>query len=451
MNNITETPSDSPSFLESHKEQIRKALPWAAGAGAGALGGTLAYRYLRSPTFSASPALRKLQQASGGQVARTLHISQPKSAFGDAVLRFLYDVDKLYYLEDPATRTVEQAAKIKELYKKPFQGAVYHLDPRDVEFVRGTVDLGSVKDKSAYKRFLRAEANKWDEYKLFNKYAPGAMPETQNLKDVLQGMGVHKVPTSAEERSVLLKKLTTHLRTHHKGSGYFLKDVGGVQSAGVFPTEKHDLAHLYNRYMKSELPSQVKGLGNLTDSEWEKQWYGMLDKPHFEGRILESLFEDPSRVIVQRKVPIRKPTDFIGKHLMDPEMRIHVAGGRAIPELSHFRNSVILGAPRRKMVREATQYVQSIIDKLPRKYQHASFGMDILPTKGPQPFQVIESNPGGMSGFLHPHTYPVASLQLPKQITGRWGKSVSGTLATGVAGATGLGTEIVTDNTIDTV
>jgi hypothetical protein len=376
--------------------------------------------------------LRKVQKASGGRFARTIGDAPKKTRVGRWLQKKMYDVDELHSLPPGIS-----APKTP----KKFEGAVHHFTPDDAAWVKGTVNPSATKAD----RLLDARIgeNKWREYQMFNRAAPGSMPETANVGDILRSMGVRKMPKSQKKQLEVLERLQTKLRKKHP-EGFVMKELGGAQSGGMFPQETHELGDLLTKYRASGLAKKTKAMetGNLSASEWDKAFKELKATEGYSGRVLEGLMKDSRGAIVQKKIDIEKPRGLRrlpGWLLGQPaskEVRVHVLGGRAVPNLAAPRFDPTMAVFERRKMREAAEYAQGIVNKLPKHQREASFGMDIAPIKGGG-FKLIESNPAGYSGLLHPEKNPLMPFKLRKALTGQWSPTVAGAGAT--AGAVGTG------------
>jgi hypothetical protein len=311
---------------------------------------------------------------------------------------------------------------------------VYATDPEDINFVRGTATAGSLSGRSAAKLRALAE-NKWKEYKYIEQHAPGALPKTENLQAVLKSLKINKLPKASGKRLEMLQALETELKKRYR-NGFILKPTDGSQSAGIFPSEKHNFQELYTEYKNQGLDKKLRGL-NKSDN-WDRDWARLRSRPGFAGRVLDEVMRNPSRVIVQHKLPLEnvslpgKIMSTLTNRPMTKELRVHVVNGRVVPDLVSSRYfHPLRGITDRKMFDEAGHYAQNIVDRLP-KHQRGNFAMDVAPLQGGG-FTLIESNPGGASGMLHPENSPLNAWRLRKAMTGSYGPAAAATGA--LAGA----------------
>lgn len=403
----------------------------AAGLGAAGVAAPLLYNAIRRPTYSTHAGLRAIQKASKGRFARTIH-DKPKSRAGQWLQKKLYDADELKHISEKQP-------------KKPmkFEGAVHHFDPEwGPKYLKGTVNPGTSPASQGLSN--RIAEDKWREYLFFEKHAPGSMARTQSMQQVMRQMGVKRVPKDPKKQRQLMDELQGRLGKSYgteagkeAPGGYLLKEIGGAQSAGVFPQEKHNFGSLLSKSKQKKIQSKLDKLDKqldkdeITSAQWEKAFKELRGQEGFAGRVLEQTIKNPRNVVVQQKVPIAETTGLrrlVSKALGQPaskEIRVHVIGGKAVPELATARFDPTMGLFERKLPREASEYAQSIVDKLPKNVRQTEFGMDIAPLQGGG-FKLIEANPGGQSGLLHPEKGPLAPFRLRKAMTGQWSPTVAG-------------------------
>lgn len=389
----------------------------AAGLAAAGLGGGLIYRSMRTPIKGALSPNARFARVMQGDASGKL---------GKWLNKQLYGVDKIFY----NGRWQQRGGPKKPLN---FKGHVFHEDPADARFVRGTVESSSVP-KKVLRDFIAMGEDKWKEYKFLSKHVPHTTPVAQSLHDVFNQLGITKIPKDVAGRQAILQKIQAHVKKVH--GKYYFKDTAGLQSMGKFPTESHNLSSLYGKYKQSDVPKRIKHIEGLPvgSPEWEKKWYDIREEEAFPGHVLDKMFKNSKKVIVQRAIPVRKTLPFG----LNPEMRIHVVGGKVDPSLGTYRYNPISRHLSPRHINEASKWVQKeVIDKLPAEYRNTSYAMDVLPSHGPQPFQLVETNPGGMSGFLHPSVDPISTHRLRRLITGQYSRGAAGTMA--AAGALGAG------------
>lgn len=418
-----------PGFIRRHIAPI-------VGAGTAAVAAPLTYALLRRRQLSSNPALRQIQEASNGRLLRTVAEKEPTTWLGRAFNRLKYDSDVKYL---PAGADVPRRAE-------KYPGAVYHVDTGDKRWVTGTTNptLGTEAAERA-----RLD-NKWNEYRVFSRHAPGSMPDSQRVTDVMRRMGYDSVPKGKKAREKFLSELQAHLKGVYP-EGFLLKGVEGVQSGGKLPTNEHDLVDLVNQYRTNGVGAKIKELdrqyasGEMSPAAQMRAQRSLRETPGFAGQTVHGLLSDPSSVMVQRKVPIKQP-GIIGRALASlrgqpasSEVRVHVIGGQVVPELSSARFDPTMELLDRDSIHGASEFAKGIMSKLPAKYQTSSFAMDVAPLQGGG-FKLIESNPGANSGMLDPSNNPLNAFKLRKAMTGQWSPTVAGAgAAVAGIGSAGVG------------
>ncbi len=436
-----------PTEFEESQPAKPSNLAKYVGLGAAGISAPLIYKYLRTVRLSSDPVLKGIQKASGGRYSRTLHTAAPESTFGKLKDKLLFDADELHYLGAKGKDYLKDAP----VRPKKFNGATFLNDPGDTAYVKGKANVGGATPDQ--RRLLDSmENDKWKEYKYFNEHAPNALPPTDNLGELLKAQ---KAPRDMKARQEYLKQVQTLLKSKYP-DGYILKPTGGVQSAGVLPTDKHDFAELYKQYRSQRLSKRISQLDSLNGDAWEHSWKNLRSEPGFEGRVLHQMMRDPSKVIVQKRMPLETKgpigtfiSNMVGAN-PSKELRVHVVNGRAVPELTtsrYFHPEMALF--ERQKLKDATNFAQSISDRLPKEHQGFNFAMDVAPLQNGG-FTMIESNPGGASGLLHPGSTVANPWKLRKVLTGQYGQTAStvgaGLGATAIGGAAALGTKAIEAN-----
>lgn len=439
--------------------QERSYLPAAAGIGAGLLAAGGLYHHMRTPTPTNNPALQKIRDRAGDKFTRVLETKTPETAAGRLFERIhLGGGDAPHYLGDlPPEELLTPPKSIKRL-----PGAVHYNDATRADYVQGDVPAGMMlSDYNLSNELLR---NKWKEYNYINKHAPGTLAPTENLKDIINELKLTP-PGNDREAAAHLTALQNALRTRY-GDGYVMKEVSGVQSSGMFPSERDNFNDLLANYRNSGAEKEfqegmkdvVKGTypGAEGPGDSLPLYRKLKQSPHYHGRVLELALKDPESVIVQQRVPIAKSNSRVRKALsgltkddMSNEMRVHVENGKVVPNLTFPRFSPLGYAFDHEHLAGASDHVQSIIDKLPADTKRMSFAMDVVPLEGGG-YQVIETNPTGNSGLLHGKTsIPGSGIHLRKHYLGNYAKPVAGMAAgaagLGVGGATALGANYLQD------
>jgi len=410
--------------------------PALAGLGLGALAGGGLYKYMRDVKPTSSTFLNEVRDKAKDRFVRQVEEKTPDSWLGRMKDKIRHaGGDDVYYAGEHDRVLPDKAKKVK--------GAVRYIQGDREHMVKGDIGLGATL---ADEKRQNALQDKWHEYKTLEKHAPGAMSRTENLADIAKQLNLAK-PTNDIETAQYFKTLQDEIHKRF-GKGFVMKETRGVQSAGMFPSETHDLHDLLSKYRESGGAAQAAA----AEKELELGGFGgddmvmmrkLRENPHYAGRVLEQALKNPKRVIVQERLPLAKTDSLVRKGLsgltgdtLSNEMRVHVEGGRVMHDATTPRYSTLGAAFDRNHVHGANTFAQSVVDKLPEEYKNMSFGMDISPLEGGG-YRLIESNPTGNSGFLAPKGgSPLAGIQLRKHYLGNYSKPVAGAAAVGV----GLGT-----------
>lgn len=376
----------------------------ALSAAAGGLGlGALGYGLLRRRTLAADPRLRAIQEASGGRFTRVLKGSEPDSALGRWWKRTLWAGGG-----DVVYKKNLDAARKGGVVKIP--GAVRHYRRDGIDFVRGDVNLSAnPATRALYKRLSN---DKWEEYKLFSKLAPGSMGRSEHLPVVLRRLGYDKVPADPAGRQKMFAALQEDLRARY-GKGFFLKDVLSADTGGHFPTDKDDFLKMLRR------------------------------KDPESRRVFDKIVADPRSAMVQERLPIeqaswlgRLKSRLLGERAATKELRVHVVNGAVLPGMTVPRFDPMMRLTGRHHMRGADAFAAKLMRRLPAKYRDGSFAMDIAPIQGGG-YRLIESNPSGVSGFFNPKWNPLGGFAMHKAFTGQHSRPVAaaGAAALGAVGA----------------
>lgn len=426
----------------SDEQGMSKYYPLMAGLAAAGVSGPLIYRAMRKIAPSGDVALDALRAKARDVYTRAIPTKAPSSYL--AKLR-----DKLLYTggDDVAYTDYDAPAATKKV-----KGMVRYSEPSDAAHVQGDVATGAAPDTADVLK--RIQDNKWHEYEFFNKHAPEAFGKSENIKDVLAGLGHTAIPADPAAQSAMLDQLQNTLRTRY-GQGFLLKETGGLQSGGIFPNDKTHFNSMVEGYRKAGIePKFNEGLKNLHANyggDIGKLISEFRDDPHYEGRVLEQLLRSPENVMVQERLPLLEPKGLLRKTIPEKlgltpnyEARVHVENGKVVPALTSARYDPLMELANRDLLRGSDTFAQGIVDKLPPEHRNMSFAMDVHPLKDGT-FKLMESNPGGQSGFLYPDVEPLSGPRLRKAHMGNYAKPISAiTAAGGALAAGGLGAGIGT-------
>lgn len=399
----------------------RNAVP-IAGLTTAAVAAPLIYRHLRKQRLSNDPAMRAIQEASGGRFGRVIEGRQEASSAPRRWLdRLIYSGGGDVHYQDNLIEAARKSGKVPQV-----DGALLHNTPGK-QFAQGSTNLIANRESDVVSSIFD-NGNKWQEYQIFDQIAPGAMGKTENVADILSEMGYNLGARNPRERAQqveafrremannggrrreVLERLQGKLKDRF-GSGFLLKDIDAAATGGKFPSEAHNFTDLVNE-----------------------------DSP--AAKTLINAIKDPRSVIAQEKLPLAQGS-WLDRQFAKirglpstQEVRVHVMNGAVAPDLTVPRFSPTMWLTGRKKMRGADQYVRDLLAQMPEEIRNGTYAMDIAPIQGGG-FKLIESNPGYRSGFLSPGNHPLIGPLLHKQFTGRHSQTVSG-LGAG-AGALGAG------------
>lgn len=408
-----EEKAEQPSFLRRHAGPL-------AGLAATAVAAPLLYRHLRQRRLSADPALRALQEQSGGKFTRVI---EGRAADKGRAGKFF---DRLVY---GGGGNVQYAGDLREAARKGVPnvaGAVMHNMPGE-QYLNGDVNLIANR-ASDHVLDIFENGNKLREYQLFNHFAPESMARSESVADVLGSVGHdlrdrrqveafrRTMSDNSARRNDMFEGLEGKLREQYP-KGFLLKDVDASATGGKFPSDAHNLRDL------------AAGDGPA-------------------AKTMVNAVKDPRSVMVQEKLPLEQGT-WLDRQFAKvrglpstKEVRVHVMNGAVVPDLSVARFSPTMHALDRDKIEGANEYARGLMGKLPEGLREGTFAMDVAPLVGGG-YKLIESNPGYRSGFLSAGNNPLIGPQSHKAFTGQHSKLVSGIGAgLGAAGA-GLGARSV--------
>lgn len=403
-------------------------VPAALGIG----GAGLLYGLLRKQRFAADPILRAIQRASGGKLT-ALDYSTKDPAFREAlkkhphswmpdwlrkmVIKMTRGVDdvKLHRLktEDLPQRTDElqrlmRGKKLKPATPQEVEGAVINQgEPLLHRQYRGDVNpTGNIEDQ------FRIGWDKHLESEFLQKHMPGAGPESYGLISDYLTRAVGKKSTEAQ-----VQALQRALQKKRPG-GYIIKPRTAAGTGEI-----------------------IQGTDDLTQ---------LLRDPSRRGEWTRDMLQNPQHYVVQERIPIatERRLPFVGrkhhpgKAELPVEYRVHVVGGRIVPEAISRRYGTVGGLNPLKTRREKQELIRQLqpqLEQLPEKARSGMLmGMDVARTQGGK-YRVIESNPmGGQSGFLQPditHAPTLSPHKVYKAVTGRESKPLAAAKALAGGGA----------------
>jgi hypothetical protein len=310
-------------------------------------------------------------------------------------------VNYRYYFADPENLNLPAWSRNQKAYEEDALGYInptqygkkaLYIDGESIVLHRTPFHDKTVLGKfnpNLTNRFVRQVLeNKYAEFKFFNDYAPGSIPNTELLSDHFQA-------------GMTFESFEASLRTRFP-NGYIIKGVWDLGSEKSILTDSLKIAKTIKAYKNSDFDEYAANLRadqSLVDSAPDYLIDRYKDHPNYLGWKLTQLLNHPEQSIVQEKVNI------------DRELRIEIIGGKVIggeSTIDRYQYLAMLTKKGRENYRpishevviEAEKYAQNIIDQLPNEFKATPFSVDVALLKDGQ-FALIESNPGGNSNFLY--------------------------------------------------
>jgi len=463
---------EGPQTDEAALPPPEKKKSWLPAIGAGALAGLGAYKLLRTPSFSANPMLRKIQQRASD---KGFHRIVPVMEHGTPVDPEAGILGKLHHAVQPKLDERGRLNAINRLKfwaqeggeaipmgvnsatgdehllngRKPIktEGVVFGrplLSPTSRKFIRGGVDIeGSAKSQRALTDL--GLKGKGSEANLLRRYAPDSTPES--VTELSKFMQPGKRGETPAQRIARVRSIQKSMRKEFKGTGmeeFLLKPTVGFNSGGKFPMGEEDWGRHLARYDKAMRDPAFKAkFDKATGSDFADM---VWDKKILQGHTLHHMLKDPSSAMAQQKI-----------HNRLGEWRANVTRGEAPLSMMTPRGATDspVGAMKELLTegvdpREIKKFVESNIKRLPRHYREGTWGADVMPYRTPEgtiKYKFVELNPsetagyhgsnGGGSGFLDASNIPWAGHAHYRTATGRHTTPVA--LAGGLAAAGAAG------------
>lgn len=312
-----------------------------------------------------------------------------------------------------ATSFVYGAEVILPGERKDIAGAIWK--EKGTEATTGKLTLGCV-DKTAYDMFN----NKWTEYSIVNKVAPGAMAETHLAKTLIADLGL-ELPKTPAEAPAFMERLQTKLNEKFP-QGFFIKGVGDYNTGGNLITNKANFVDMLNGYHTEFKPYVAEMAKKFPDADLQPKING---HQYMSGRTLQALIDNPEAVIIQEKLPLSKFTKKklpINKQPFN-EFRVHTVKGKVVPNASAHRWSDLATYTQKKNRMAAEAWLQTVMDKMPKEITDATALSPDVAMLEDGSFKILEMNAGGDSGFLHPVSgglpMPRMAHNLAEMVSGR--------------------------------
>ncbi len=243
--------------------------------------------------------------------------------------------------------------------------------------------------------------NKIFEMKLFQYFAPGAMPEGVSLTE-LMGNG----PTT---ETIDIKKLGQLLGDRFK-DGWVMKGAWDLSTEKAILTERDwDTERILNADLRNFEAHRSKTETEMSGADPEAIINAVKKHKDYKTWKIRQLLAQPNHLFFQKRLAIKR------------EFRVEVQGAKVLGQGSTIDRYGYQTNPRQAKptkpqkkineaeVKAAEKFVQSIIDKLPDALRFLPYGFDIALLEDGS-LQVIESNPGGNCSFLEENDDSVDAL-----------------------------------------
>jgi len=255
----------------------------------------------------------------------------------------------------------------------PGESIVYHRRHIHKKTIQGLYNPGLENEL-----IQQVMENKIFEAKLLNQYAPGVMPRTLSLPEVLADR-----PLRIENLKILLDSRFPE--------GWVMKGAWDLGSELTIITDSVDIgteAGKADLTFERKLRAIQKKFAGLDPETLDAE---LKELPGYLGWKIKKLLLNPSLVMIQSRLKIKK------------EFRVEVQGGQILGNGSTVERYAYLNdknlEPSSGEVRMAEEFVRSVLRKLPSPLQAMPFGFDVALLDDGS-WAVIETNAGGNSSFL---------------------------------------------------
>lgn len=271
---------------------------------------------------------------------------------------------------------------------------------------------------------LRDLSDKWDEYRFLAAVAPSiAEPESHLASEFTTGAPDPEVESEIQSSvDSEMKKLSpgdpdmaarflvlerVRRLAHARMGRSILKMRDGFHSEGRLPRTDDDWMGLYARYCrvsKDRVDAALQEARQAVSGSIEDD---LVHLPFIEGRTLDRLLADPTRVIIQKMISISK------------EVRIHVVEGTVLEGASLLR----FHRPGSYLTPDEIERVESAVrDRflrlLPPAHAKFSFTGDVAIEAGSGRITMIDLNPGYTSGYYFAEADLITTHLLARHFTG---------------------------------
>ncbi len=267
----------------------------------------------------------------------------------------------------------------------PGESVVFHRRPHHRFSIMGKYNPAIINHSIA-----QSLEHKYLEYRFWDKYVPGSMPETYLLNDILNSI------YSTEE---IIKKINLQFP-----NGWVMKGVFDLATEKHLITNELDVLSEIANYKNSDFDEMYAKLKReMAGSDIEEIIDLIKSHPNYYGWKLTNFFNKPKEVILQQKVEIAR------------EFRVEVIAGFVLGkgttldryaylqsekgEMALKRGSFNISLSQDETLTRVENFAQEIIDRLPSNLKTTPFALDVAVLRDGS-LTLIESNPGGNSGFL---------------------------------------------------
>jgi hypothetical protein len=273
----------------------------------------------------------------------------------------------------------------------PGESVVMHRRPFHRFSVMGKYNPGLINYN-----IQQALENKYAEFRFWNDYAPGAMPETRLLSDLLEGTPALKTDGHIDVRAISAALNKTYPQ------GWVLKGVWDLGSEREIITDKTDIISDVEKYQHSDFDSfkarTERKMAYLNEATPEYLQDQLKTHRGYRGWKISQMLRDAHLAMVQRRVDIAR------------EFRVEAIAGKVLSDGSTvdrwyytYQEAGRLNeyvAPSAETIKAVEVYAQNLLNTLPANLRGMPMGMDVALLKNGG-MVLIESNPGGNSGFLY--------------------------------------------------
>lgn len=325
---------------------------------------------IQGASADSSPCSKLLEPARP-KVYRVVEGPKPRDAVQLRADAYQWGVELLYVEGEPPLAPVQ------------VDGIVLHSTFEETRYFRGTEN----PFLEFYDALKLIEDDKGFEAELIQSVAPEAMPRTQIV-------GKWKSLPDPRNPENFLRSLEQEMHQLFP-RGFVLKPRSSFATDGKFPSERTPFVELWQRYRNGAARRiqqlQAQGVSSA-DIHLE-----LRADPTYPGRILDALLTQPETIIIQERVQIATTSGEIAE-----EYRVHVYGGKVLVGATEHRWDDYSHIQEQRL-RQAEEFVQNVVSRLPSPYNRLSYGVDVVFTTDGR-LQIFETNAGWESQYSYADT-----------------------------------------------